>query len=68
MTDTLKLEFEIRKNGYTKTEIAELLGLSFNGLMLKINNVNEFKASEIQKLCELLHLEDNSIFFTDSVN
>lgn len=68
MTDTLQLEFEIKKNGYSKSEIASMLGLSLNGFMLKVNNENEFKASEIQKLCEILKLKDNSIFFKSDVN
>lgn len=63
MTDTLMLELYIKKKGYTKKEIAALLGLSFNGFMLKVNNVNEFKASEIKQLCEILDLKDTSIFF-----
>lgn len=68
MTDTLMLELYIKKKGYTKKEVAKLLGLSFNGFMLKANNVNEFKASEIKQLCELLDLNDTSIFFKDKVN
>ena len=68
MTDTLMLELYIKKKGYTKKEVAKLLGLSFNGFMLKVNNVNEFKASEIKQLCELLDLNDTSIFFKDRVN
>lgn len=68
MTDTLMLELYIKKKGYTKKEIAALLGLSFNGFMLKVNNVNEFKASEIKQLCEILDLKDTSIFFKDKVN
>lgn len=68
MTDTLMLELYIKKKGYTKKEVAKLLGLSFNGFMLKVNNVNEFKASEIKQLCELLDLNDTSIFFKDKVN
>lgn len=68
MTDTLMLELYIKKKGYTKKEVAKLLGLSFNGFMLKVNNVNEFKASEIKQLCDLLDLNDTSIFFKDKVN
>jgi transcriptional regulator with XRE-family HTH domain len=68
VTDTLMLELYIKKKGYTKKEIAALLGLSFNGFMLKVNNVNEFKASEIKQLCEILDLKDTSIFFKDKVN
>jgi len=68
VTDTLMLELYIKKKGYTKKEIAALLGLSFNGFMLKVNNVNEFKASEIKQLCEILDLKDTAIFFKNDVN
>ncbi len=54
MTDTFELEKEIRKNGLTKKEVATTLGLSEYGFLLKLNNHNEFKASEIQCLCDLL--------------
>jgi len=67
VTDTLKLEFAIRRAGFTKTEVAKRLGLTTQGFLLKLNNVNEFKASEIATLYELLHLngleEQQQIFF-----
>lgn len=68
MTDTFELEKIIREKGLTKSEVAAKLELSLNGFLLKLNNQNEFKASEIQKLCELLSLKDNSIFFKHEVN
>jgi transcriptional regulator with XRE-family HTH domain len=63
MTNTFQLEVEIKRNGLTKKQVAEKIGLTEQGLQLKINNKTEFKASEIQKLCDLLHLKDKSIFF-----
>lgn len=68
MTDTLALEMAIRKNKLTKKEVAKYLNLSEQGFLLKLNNVNEFKASEIEKLCRLLMLKDNSIFFVCNAN
>ena len=68
MTDQFKLEMEIRKNGLTKKAVAQHLGLSEQGFLLKLTNKSEFKASEIAALCSLLHLEDNSIFFANVVN
>ncbi|MSS57613.1 DUF739 family protein [Erysipelotrichaceae bacterium Oil+RF-744-GAM-WT-6] len=68
MTNTLQLETEIRRNGYTKKEVASYLGLSEQGFLLKLNNKNEFKASEIEKLCHLLKLKDKNIFFSKTVN
>ena len=63
MTNTEELNVAILRSGLTKREIAKRLGLSEQGLLLKITNKSEFKASEIDKLCEILGLSDNSIFF-----
>lgn len=67
MTDTLKLENLIRESGLKKGYLADMLGLSRFGFMKKVNNLSEFKASEIIKLCELLEIrsmqERESIFF-----
>lgn len=58
MTNTLELEIAIKRAGYTKREVAARMGL-----YKKINNITEFKASEIDFLYKLLHLKDKSIFF-----
>jgi len=67
MTNTLLLEMAIRRAGLTKKEVARRLGLSIMGLHQKINNVTEFKASEIAQLYEMLKLasleEQQQIFF-----
>jgi DNA-binding Xre family transcriptional regulator len=68
MTDTYELEKVIRQSGLTKKQCASELGLSEQGFLLKLNNKNEFKASEIDKLCQILHLPDNSLFFVKDVN
>lgn len=65
MANTLQLELEIRRNGLSKKEVAKSLGLSEQGFLLKLNNKTEFKASEIRKMCDLLKLPDNSLFFCD---
>lgn len=66
MTDTYELEKHIRKKGMTKHEVAQYLNLSVQGFLLKLTNKNEFKASEIQKLKELLDC-DYDIFFGNDV-
>lgn len=67
MTNTKLLEKRIEESGYRKGHIAKVLGLSTYGLTLKIRNENEFKASEIDALCELLGIESwedkDAIFF-----
>ena len=56
MTNTLLLEMAIRRASLTKKELAQRLKLSQMGLHQKINNVTEFKASEIAQLYEILNL------------
>ncbi len=69
MTDTLELEIAIKRAGLTKKEIASELGISMMGLYKKINNITEFKASEISKLADLLKIKDyqekERIFFAN---
>ena len=57
MTDTLQLEMAIRRAGLTKLEVAKKLNLSKMGLYQKMNNITEFKASEIAILYKLLNLK-----------
>lgn len=66
MTDTLRLKGLIAEQGIKLSWVAEYLGLSRNGLFLKMTNESEFKASEIAKLKQLLRLTDvetGQIFF-----
>lgn len=66
MTDTYELEKRIRMKGLTKSKVAEMLGLTLYGFDLKCKNHNEFKASEISRLSDLLELNSEDfqkIFF-----
>ena len=66
MTNTSLLEEYIEKSGYKRAFIAEKLGITRFALQLKINNKSEFKASEIDILCELLKVstdERMAVFF-----
>ena len=66
MTDTLALRKAIKKSGLKYGRIAEAMGISAYSLQKKIDNIVEFKASEINKLASLLSLNDterSSIFF-----
>ena len=68
MTDTKKLEDAITKSGFKKYSIAEKIGIDRATLTKKINNVTEFKASEIAMLSEILDLsavEKDSIFYME---
>ena len=67
MTNTTLLIEKIEKSGYKRSFIAKALGLTAYGLANKIHNKTEFKASEINALCELLKIEKpdekEAIFF-----
>ena len=71
MTNTPLLEQYIEKSGYKRSYIASQLGISSYTLALKINNLSEFKASEIETLCTLLNIdvaERMTIFFAKQVD
>jgi len=73
MTDTKLLEQKIDESGYKRSYIAKAIGLkSAYGLAKKINNETEFKATEINALCELLKIdsleEKELIFFANRVD
>ncbi len=66
MTNTEMLREKMRESGYKITYIANKIGLTYQGLMYKVNNKREFRASEIQALYVLLGMteeERNEIFF-----
>ena len=58
MTDTIEFEIALKRAGLTKKKVAQSLGISEMGLYQKVNNITEFKASEISKLYELLNLSN----------
>lgn len=58
MTNTALLDKYIRDSGLKKSKIAKALGITVFCLQQKRNNVREFKASEIKKLCELLGIHE----------
>lgn len=71
MTNTELLRKKIDDSGYKLTYIAKQVGITYQGLMNKINNETEFKATEIQILKTLLNLTDDErdcIFFASNVD
>ena len=52
MINTHLLRYLIAKNGDTTEALAIDLGISRTSLSSKINNKNEFKLSEVQKIIE----------------
>ena len=71
MTDTVLLRDKIKESGYRLKFIAKKMGITYAGLLKKINNETEFKASENQKISEMLDLslyEKEKIFFAPKVD
>ena len=72
MTDTQKLKDIISMSGLKYKFLAESLSLTPYGLMNKIENRTEFKASEILTLCNILGItslkDKEKLFFTDWVD
>lgn len=68
MTNTEALKQKIKDQGLKQGYIADKLGLSAYGFANKVNNVSEFKATEISLLCDILNItslkEKESIFFS----
>ncbi len=66
MTNSELLKQRMDDSGYKLRFIAEKIGLSYQGMMNKVNNKHEFTVSEIQGLCTLLNIsqsEREEIFF-----
>lgn len=69
MTDKALLEKAIKAKGVKKAFLAEQIGLTPAGFCNCLNNRAEFKASQINTLCEILDIVDlaekEAIFFAD---
>lgn len=69
--NTAMLVAKIETSGHSKSEIAEMLGITRQGLYNKLSGESEFKSSEIKILSMLLSLtleERDHIFFADYVD
>ena len=70
MANSEQLRKVVADKGLKYLYLANELKLSPYGLQMKIENKNEFKASEIEKLTRLLNLssaERDEIFFNENV-
>ena len=70
MTDTKALKGAIKSSGVSLTYLADTLGITRGALYKKLENVTEFKASEIVMLKRVLNLSDkkrDEIFFNEKV-
>lgn len=62
-----KLKALLKKNGITQNEIADMLGLTYQTISIKLNGHKDFTQSEIRSLKIILHLspeEIDDIFFS----
>ena len=69
--DLMLLNSKIDEIKIPITTIAEKIGISSQTFYLKMSGQREFKASEIEKICDILRLTDDeksSIFFADRVD
>ena len=70
MVNTKLLREKIDEHGFNMLFVAQKLGITYQGLLNKMQNKSEFTASEIQILTSLLNLtekERNKIFFAHKV-
>lgn len=72
MTDVELLNAKINASGLKRNFLSAHLGITPQGFYLKCSGKNEFTASEIQKLCDLLNIttqkEMKAIFFNARVD
>ena len=67
--DKLRLEYEIKKAGYSIETFADALGMSKSAFYRKLKGVSEFSLGEIKAIMGLLELETPmGIFFTEKVS
>lgn len=63
MTDTNKLKGRLLEKGLTQSDVAAKLGISYQSFNYKLNNIREFKASEIKRLCVILDISNKDDYF-----
>lgn len=71
MTNTLELDYAIKRAGLDREQVAKILGIAVSTLFNKLHNKVEFKASEIAKLKSVLNLsakQRDMIFFNHVVD
>lgn len=68
MVNSILLKARMVEKGYTQDELAKKIGISPQSLNYKINNIREFKVSEIYRICKILGIKNkDSYFFVSDV-
>lgn len=57
------LKAKMTEKGYTQKSLASAIGISAASLNYKINNIREFKVSEMRKICDLLEIGPQEAYF-----
>ena len=66
MVDTIEFEALLIRKKCSKRELAKKIGITEQALYNKINNVTEFKASELYAISKILKIPiDDKIFFNN---
>jgi transcriptional regulator with XRE-family HTH domain len=55
----LELQAEMKRKNFTYESLAKVLGISHNSFWRKINGMNEFTLSEVQKIVEALNINES---------
>ncbi len=58
MLNTNALKGKIVANGYTQQQLANTMKLSLNTISSKINGKKAFTLPEVEKLCDILKIDD----------
>lgn len=63
------LRYEMERRGISIDELVKKVGISRSAFWRKCNGISEFKQSEIQKITNILGLENPmEVFFCDKVS
>ena len=68
MTDRNLLYYFVKRAGFKNKDIAEAIGITSAGYLLKISNKSDFRQSEIKTICDMLKLtveERDRVFFAN---
>ena len=57
MVNKLQLKARIISEGHTQKSLAKLLGIGKNTLNSKINGSAQFNIDEVERICEVLHID-----------
>lgn len=57
MIDTLELKSKMIRLGYSNKDMAKSIGISATSYSMKLNNIREFKNSEVNTICRILGLD-----------